>query len=169
MRLQALHSASHNVLGTRSPRVARPVVSYNFRQFWFGSDSLYRSIKTHRVAGTRAVCSLTTHMHSLFFILLRFKTQPAFSLCGGCRSLPIPVLIVIYLAGTSGLNPFFISPFSMQISWSSRRLRHRATKGKKTPYWRARAARRRERSLGRIGTIQGSTDMSTIRYTRWNV
>eukprot|EP00964_Phaeocystis_antarctica_P064591 scaffold38863_cov63-Phaeocystis_antarctica.AAC.3 len=31
----------------------------------------------------------------------------------------------------------------------------------KRPYSRARAARRRERSLGRIGTILGSTDMST--------
>ena len=53
------------------------------------------------------------------------KLRP-FSLCGGYSSLLLPVLSVKYLAGTSGLNPFFISPLLIKISWSSRRLRDRA-------------------------------------------
>ena len=44
----------------------------------------------------------------------------------GCSSPLLPVSNVKYLAGTSGLNPFFISPLLIKISWSSRRLRDRA-------------------------------------------
>ena len=69
-------------------------------------------------------------MQTTFLISFSFYSSvsklKAFNLCEGCSSLLLPVLSVKYLAGTSGLNPFFISPLLMKISWSSRRLRDRA-------------------------------------------
>ena len=66
---------------------------------------------------------------SLVPLLLRFKTQPVQFMWGLELTIShylTPVLSVKYLAGTFPLNAFFISPLLMKISWSSRRLRHRA-------------------------------------------